>query len=86
MVRNIVFFFFLIPCARTARFEEALFSLEIHEKKARFARAPHYNDIRLYEAKSLTFWWFQVFILYHHRHRNVSLNAEKSLDARYNVM
>ena len=34
---------FLAPYARTTRYEEAFFSLENQGKKARFARAPHYN-------------------------------------------
>ena len=36
-------FLFLAPYARTTRYEEAFFSLENQGKKARFARAPHYN-------------------------------------------
>ena len=38
-------FLFLAPYARTIRYEEAFFSLfpwKTKEKKARFARAPHY--------------------------------------------
>ena len=38
-------FLFLAPYARTTRYEEAFFSLEKQGKKARFARAPHYNTV-----------------------------------------
>ena len=43
-------FLFLVPYARTTRYEEALFPLENQEKKARFARAPHcYTPLHLVE-------------------------------------
>ena len=36
-------FLFLAPYARTTRYEEAFFPWKTKEKKARFARAPHYK-------------------------------------------
>ena len=42
-------FLFWAPYARTTRYEEAFFSLENQGKKARFARAPHYNMITMCE-------------------------------------
>ena len=41
---NILFFLFLAPYARTTRYEEPFFPWKTKEKKARFARAPHYNN------------------------------------------
>ena len=35
-------FLFLAPYSRTTRYEEAFFPRKTKEKKARFARAPHY--------------------------------------------
>ena len=37
-------FLFLAPYARTTRYEEAFFPWKTKEKKARFARAPHYKS------------------------------------------
>ena len=42
-IQSTVLILFLAPFARTTRYEKAFFPLENQEKKARFARASHYN-------------------------------------------
>ena len=44
--KNVLFFLFLAPYARTTHHEEAYFPWKTKEKKARFARAPRDKNVQ----------------------------------------